>query len=121
MAWTWELHQLQWGHGDEAVEERRLSIYTYFSISCFNGATAMKPWKRWSSWTTKCTASTCFNGATAMKPWKRNLILKALSSIRWLQWGHGDEAVEEYRLKSMQPSHLTLQWGHGDEAVEERT
>ncbi len=37
-----------------------------------------------------------------------------------LQWGHGDEAVEEVGavLRFSKPSSM-LQWGHGDEAVEE--
>jgi len=44
---------------------------------------------------------------------------------RWgsarLQWGHGDEAVEEFRTPEMQVGPLfMLQWGHGDEAVEEQ-
>ena len=38
----------------------------------------------------------------------------------WLQWGHGDEAVEELRaIASTGIAITTLQWGHGDEAVEE--
>ena len=38
-----------------------------------------------------------------------------------LQWGHGDEAVEEVRERDgARVTALRLQWGHGDEAVEER-
>ena len=38
-----------------------------------------------------------------------------------LQWGHGDEAVEEaWRRPAKRRSMFSLQWGHGDEAVEER-
>ena len=87
--------RLQWGHGDEAVEERIDNVAIFDVSACFNGATAMKPWKslgeqgirqtisqlqwghgdeaveeRWSGGpdrTTRCS----FNGATAMKPWKR--------------------------------------------------
>jgi len=36
-----------------------------------------------------------FNGATAMKPWKSNPAGKPMLSSSVLQWGHGDEAVEE--------------------------
>ncbi len=37
-----------------------------------------------------------------------------------LQWGHGDEAVEERRCTGPAGSGCRrLQWGHGDEAVEE--
>ena len=36
-----------------------------------------------------------------------------------LQWGHGDEAVEEFRSRSSASFWMLLQWGHGDEAVEE--
>jgi len=62
---------LQWGHGDEAVEEVK-SLYP--PDSDYNG----------------------FNGATAMKPWKRQPSAR-YTTTNWntLQWGHGDEAVEE--------------------------
>ena len=36
---------LQWGHGDEAVEELVVDTQDSFALSGFNGATAMKPWK----------------------------------------------------------------------------
>jgi len=36
-----------------------------------------------------------FNGATAMKPWKRVRSKAAIGRAMGLQWGHGDEAVEE--------------------------
>ena len=36
-----------------------------------------------------------FNGATAMKPWKRLERMTLERRYGWLQWGHGDEAVEE--------------------------
>ncbi len=61
---------LQWGHGDEAVEDR-------------DG-------NRWLS-----TLLCCFNGATAMKPWKTTLARGPAMNSYPLQWGHGDEAVED--------------------------
>jgi len=63
---------LQWGHGDEAVEERERYGYPFAKRHGFNGATAMKPWKRQISRGRSFRASG-FNGATAMKPWKRHL------------------------------------------------
>ncbi len=60
---------LQWGHGDEAVEEDSIHSYSALISSGFNGATAMKPWKRKRERST-CQRSGIFNGATAMKPWK---------------------------------------------------
>jgi len=36
-----------------------------------------------------------FNGATAMKPWKSTKALGKVVERLKLQWGHGDEAVEE--------------------------
>jgi len=36
-----------------------------------------------------------------------------------LQWGHGDEAVEEVHRATSGDAPAGLQWGHGDEAVEE--
>ena len=37
--------QLQWGHGDEAVEESLTTRHARPDGVDFNGATAMKPWK----------------------------------------------------------------------------
>src|SRR5271157_1840085 len=87
--------ELQWGHGDEAVEEACDPSRSGRPGYCFNGATAMKPWK---------SASTFFE----------------LSLSDWLQWGHGDEAVEEDTPTLLRRrADDRLQWGHGDEAVEE--
>ena len=36
-----------------------------------------------------------FNGATAMKPWKSSVSVLGKPQAEQLQWGHGDEAVEE--------------------------
>ncbi len=60
----------------------------------FNGATAMKPWKSKSD-AAPWNMPTRFNGATAMKPWKRPVERGTLCVRFKLQWGHGDEAVEE--------------------------
>src|SRR5208282_4724101 len=60
----------------------------------FNGATAMKPWKREME-RRRIANSRSFNGATAMKPWKSVTDLLGSYTATWLQWGHGDEAVEE--------------------------
>ncbi len=89
---AWEA-MLQWGHGDEAVEEadQAAALQRIFN---FNGATAMKPWKR--NVASPCLwARSHFNGATAMKPWKSLERRAERLHIRALQWGHGDEAVEE--------------------------
>ena len=62
---------LQWGHGDEAVEEVQCTTARVDDRRRFNGATAMKPWK---------------------SPRRhRSTLARSLA----LQWGHGDEAVEE--------------------------
>jgi len=60
----------------------------------------MKPWKRaeamvviFDRWR--------FNGATAMKPWKSSDgRQRKRHGYEWLQWGHGDEAVEETGAKA---------------------
>jgi len=65
-----EHHELQWGHGDEAVEEPPHFGPRPDQLRRFNGATAMKPWKR-TVWLHGHPAGSSFNGATAMKPWKR--------------------------------------------------
>ena len=58
----------------------------------------MKPWKSVSE-PCRPTAACGFNGATAMKPWKRQYDDAASGiALVMLQWGHGDEAVEEDRV-----------------------
>ena len=89
------LVSLQWGHGDGAVEEAKMSIRGTRPASAsmgprrwsrgrapstraeharsgarFNGATAMEPWKSGKQMTGR-TIQRRFNGATAMEPWKR--------------------------------------------------
>ena len=55
-----------------------------------------------------------------MKPWKRLSEILPFSQYRLLQWGHGDEAVEEVGRGVLADRRRgQLQWGHGDEAVEE--
>jgi len=56
-----------------------------------------------------------------MKPWKRLSFRPGLDSENPLQWGHGDEAVEEAWDSGNIQTLTKLQWGHGDEAVEEHT
>ena len=41
----WADARLQWGHGNEAVEEIALRIGSRCVTTGFNGATAIKPWK----------------------------------------------------------------------------
>ncbi len=62
--------KLQWGHGDGAVEEAGAYFALSRRSSCFNGATAMEPWKSVTMATPKRKPKR-FNGATAMEPWKR--------------------------------------------------
>ena len=69
--------QLQWGHGDEAVEEAASRSSTAGTMIGFNGATAMKPWKRLLAQRVRDRSTGCFNGATAMKPWKRSSAVTA--------------------------------------------
>ncbi len=61
----------------------------------FNGATAMKPWKSAKLTAFRQAELHRFNGATAMKPWKRTKNPAGAHGRKLLQWGHGDEAVEE--------------------------
>jgi len=91
------LELLQWGHGDGAVEEHCDCEITNCGGNCFNGATAMEPWKRAVDLSRGAKTTTCFNGATAMEPWKRSLSFLAWDCTKLLQWGHGDGAVEESR------------------------
>jgi len=54
----------------------------------------MKPWKSQAS-RENMRVIQSFNGATAMKPWKSAEIGATAQVQVALQWGHGDEAVEE--------------------------
>jgi len=61
---------LQFGHGDEAVEDRGIARDFRSTTRGFNLATAMKPWKTpLLAWIERAHISR-FNLATAMKPWK---------------------------------------------------
>jgi len=54
-----------------------------------------------------------------MKPWKSTPQHCGAHDDCLLQWGHGDEAVEELESEESKLGTNWLQWGHGDEAVEE--
>ena len=54
-----------------------------------------------------------------MKPWKSKRLEIIQDRGYKLQWGHGDEAVEEALAVVVISPCIMLQWGHGDEAVEE--
>ena len=85
------LDQLQWGHGDGAVEEFGAARRSP-GRSRFNGATAMEPWKRSAS--ASASASIASMGP---RRWSRGRG-RASGTCLWsrrLQWGHGDGAVEE--------------------------
>ena len=56
-----------------------------------------------------------------MKPWKSGGTSYVSTLHLSLQWGHGDEAVEEDGTHSITFTMNALQWGHGDEAVEEES
>ncbi len=55
----------------------------------------MKPWKTFEIRSDALAEEKRFNGATAMKPWKTILALCPMHAFYMLQWGHGDEAVED--------------------------
>jgi len=86
----------------------------------FNLATAMKPWKTCQALTESSGGPLGFNLATAMKPWKTARPLAIMMSAASLQFGHGDEAVEDLALQAFGRAVVPrLQFGHGDEAVED--
>ena len=110
--------RLQWGHGDEAVEElpSRHASRPQATLQWGHGDEAVEE----DQVAHDVTPRIGFNGATAMKPWKRPLRTNCGRGHSWLQWGHGDEAVEETRTaRRAHVGQSVLQWGHGDEAVEE--
>ena len=83
---------LQWGHGREAVDGRRLRCRRPQRARA-----SMGPRPRGRGWFSISMPLT-----------------KGLS----LQWGHGREAVMESRQGVSLPSEMQLQWGHGREAVD---
>ena len=85
---------LQWGHGDEAVEEGDLLTTNLrpYSLQWGHGDEAVEETRRNRRPSHRPRS---FNGATAMKPWKRGGIRLLPRRLARLQWGHGDEAVEE--------------------------
>ena len=52
-----------------------------------------------------------FNGATAMKPWRSYKAEGGEIGQTMLQWGHGDEAVEENRVDVVLADHLPASMG----------
>src|SRR5271157_261367 len=85
--------QLQWGHGDGAVEEEQ--AHKQFLKD------GMLQWG---------------HGDGAVEEVLPHSI--AVNDLL-LQWGHGDGAVEEIRDFAPLGTRCPLQWGHGDGAVEE--
>jgi len=76
----------------------------------FNGATAMKPWKSENP-LPPVRRRPCFNGATAMKPWKSYRRPLVARLPHQLQWGHGDEAVEEQRANASRQQNVYASMG----------
>ena len=115
------LDRLQWGHGDGAVEEARRPHPPHRdrTLQWGHGDGAVE---EHAALRDMSSAYACFNGATAMEPWKSRRVGPACESRRSaLQWGHGDGAVEEReRAPEASLAGIVLQWGHGDGAVEER-
>src|SRR4051794_14980734 len=69
----------------------------------------MSPWKT-SIRARRKSDGCCFNGATAMSPWKTAALLTVTRSIVVLQWDHGDVAVEddEVDLQVMRPRRASM-------------
>ncbi len=89
-------------------------------LTCFNGATAMKPWKTIDLIACFRSGSSRFNGATAMKPWKTMPIVEFRSSA--VVGFNGATAMKPWKTsdsRRLRPLPRSLQWGHGDEAVED--
>ncbi len=55
-----------------------------------------------------------------MTPWKTSRGHQDGPRGSELQWGHGDDAVEDAdAVNHAVAEHNALQWGHGDDAVED--
>ena len=88
-----QTRSLQWGHGDEAVEDSTTidGIRTPTMLQWGHGDEAVEEFRWFGGFDVGLNR---FNGATAMKPWKSSAS-PTRSPRKRLQWGHGDEAVEE--------------------------
>ena len=84
---------LQWGHGLAAVDG---------------------PWMA----STRSTSTSCFNGATALRPWTVASTGGLRVSSYELQWGHGLAAVDGVAACRLEQALELLQWGHGLAAVD---
>ena len=113
-----EAVKLQWGHGDEAVEEPPSPRIRWRAQRGFNGATAMKPWKSAVLPRTR-PGGVSFNGATAMKPWKRRSRSRLPTEPRCFNGATAMKPWKSQKSQLLQAASSMLQWGHGDEAVEE--
>jgi len=132
---------LQWGHGNGAVEEFLVALChvspllasmgprqwsrgrgdfswsAYHATACFNGATAMEPWKS-EPLNEEGPGVLSFNGATAMEPWKSEDGCRRMPVSQGLQWGHGNGAVEEFdseelAIEALSASMGPRQWSRG--------
>ena len=137
---------LQWGHGGDAVETR-LPEGSTLHPERFNGATAVTPWKRastferrwnvaWLQWGhggdavetgvasgRRRPGSPGFNGATAVTPWKPlvAVTLAGGKAVTQRNRFNGATAVTPWKLHCAPRSGRhspVLQWGHGGDAVE---
>ena len=112
------------------------------SLASFNGATAIRPWKR-RALDRSCRPSSPFNGATAIRPWKHRtappfiknwIAFNGATAIRPWKRGHRNLAAHGGYRPSMEPRPFdrgnqtrsawdrttmsNLQWSHGHSTVE---
>ena len=108
---------LQWGHGLAAVDGKS-NVTPCGQLTCFNGATALRPWTacrqarravavrlasmgprpcgrgRYIPAPFTAPMEQGFNGATALRPWTGVRTARCLTQAKRLQWGHGLAAVD---------------------------
>ena len=114
--------QLQWGHGDGAVEEDEAACT--ISLAVHEASMGPRRWSRGREVASRDDGSaslTGFNGATAMEPWKSSEprlrpSVATVASMGPRRWSRG-RADASCQILQLPPNRL--QWGHGDGAVEE--
>ena len=112
---------LQWGHGGDAVEDGDVLPVEADGTGCFNGATAVTPWKTLKRLAARPSRRSGFNGATAVTPWKTTSCTEPRRSRA--PSFNGATAVRPWKT-APRPSdgwdrRMLLQWGHGGDAVED--
>src|SRR5258707_991025 len=113
------MQELQWGHGESAVENIAAVAMSPDERQGFNGATANPPGKASNRLGSHRGVWSASMGPRRIRRGKHLRPFPHQKRLFPLQWGHGESAVENaFTLQQWQQAMTQLQWGHGESAVE---